>query len=60
MNDIDENHPDQRRDHHDTVGSFSGLKDILFQFVWEAVGLMILGFGIVYFLEKLSQKSAKA
>ena len=30
------------------------------QFVWEAVGLMILGFGIVYFLEKLSQKSAKA
>lgn len=29
-NDIDENHPDQRRDHHDTVGSFSGLKDILF------------------------------
>ena len=30
------------------------------QFVWEAVGLMILGFGIVYFLEKLSQKSTKA
>ena len=27
------------------------------QFVWEATGLMILGFGIVYFLEKLSEKS---
>lgn len=28
--------------------------------VWEAVALMILGFGIVYFLEKLSMKEAKA
>lgn len=26
------------------------------QFVWEAIGLMIVGFAIVYFLEKLSQK----
>lgn len=30
------------------------------QQVWEAVGLMILGFAIVYFLEKLSMKGAKA
>lgn len=30
------------------------------QLLWEAVGLMILGFAIVYFLEKLSMKGAKA
>lgn len=30
------------------------------QLVWEAVGLMILGFFLVYFLEKLSMKEAKA
>ena len=30
------------------------------QLVWEAVGLMIFGFAIVYFLEKLSMKGAKA
>lgn len=30
------------------------------QLLWEGVGLMILGFGIVYFLEKLSMKGAKA
>lgn len=29
------------------------------QLVWEAVGLMIFGFAIVYFLEKLSMKGAK-
>ena len=29
------------------------------QFVWEAIGLMIVGFAIVYFLEKLSQKGTK-
>lgn len=29
------------------------------QLVWEAVALMILGYAIVYFLEKLSVKSAK-
>ncbi|MCD8267182.1 MAG: DUF368 domain-containing protein [Parabacteroides sp.] len=30
------------------------------QLLWEAVGLMIAGFAIVYFLEKLSMKGAKA
>lgn len=30
------------------------------QLLWEAVGLMIFGFAIVYFLEKLSMKGAKA
>lgn len=30
------------------------------QLIWEAVGLMIFGFAIVYFLEKLSTKGAKA
>lgn len=30
------------------------------ELVWEAVGLMIIGFAIVYFLEKLSMKTAKA
>lgn len=30
------------------------------QLVWEAVGLMIIGFSIVYFLEKLSMKGSKA
>lgn len=29
------------------------------QLVWEAAGLMILGYAIVYFLEKLSMKTAK-
>ena len=29
------------------------------ELVWEAVGLMILGYAIVYFLEKLSMKTAK-
>ncbi|WP_099465373.1 MULTISPECIES: DUF368 domain-containing protein [Parabacteroides] len=29
------------------------------QLVWEAIGLMILGFALVYFLEKLSMKGAK-
>ena len=29
------------------------------QFIVEAVGLMILGFALVYFLEKLSMKTAK-
>ena len=29
------------------------------QFVWEAITLMIIGFGLVYFLEKLSMKEAK-
>ncbi len=28
------------------------------QFVWEAVALMILGYGIVYFLEKISKKKS--
>ncbi|SEF40006.1 DUF368 domain-containing protein [Parabacteroides chinchillae] len=30
------------------------------QLVWEAIGLMILGFALVYFLEKLSMKGTKA
>ena len=30
------------------------------QLLWEAIGLMIFGFAIVYFLEKLSMKGAKA
>ena len=30
------------------------------QLLWEAVGLMIFGFAILYFLEKLSMKGAKA
>ncbi|RHJ94880.1 DUF368 domain-containing protein [Parabacteroides bouchesdurhonensis] len=30
------------------------------QLVWEAVGLMIIGFAMVYFLEKLSMKGTKA
>lgn len=30
------------------------------ELIWEAVGLMIFGFAIVYFLEKLSMKEAKA
>lgn len=30
------------------------------ELIWEAVGLMIVGFAIVYFLEKLSMKGAKA
>ena len=29
------------------------------QLVWEAVGLMVLGYAIVYFLEKLSMKTSK-
>lgn len=29
------------------------------QLVWEAVALMILGYAIVYFLEKLSMKTAE-
>ena len=29
------------------------------QHVWEAAGLMILGYAIVYFLEKLSMKTSK-
>lgn len=29
------------------------------QFIWEAITLMIIGFGLVYFLEKLSMKEAK-
>lgn len=30
------------------------------ELIWEAVALMIVGFAIVYFLEKLSMKTAKA
>lgn len=30
-----------------------------YQYVWEAVGLMVFGFFLVYFLEKLSAKTAK-
>lgn len=30
------------------------------QLLWEAIGLMIVGFGIVYFLEKLSTKESVA
>ena len=29
------------------------------QLVWEAVGLIVLGYAIVYFLEKLSMKTSK-
>lgn len=29
------------------------------QLIWEALGLMILGYAIVYFLEKLSARTAK-
>ena len=30
------------------------------QFLWEAIGLMLVGFFLVYFLEKLSMKGNKA
>lgn len=30
------------------------------QLLWEAIGLMVVGFAIVYFLEKLSTKGSKA
>lgn len=47
-------------DSHGKIRPLVEINTLPDQLVWEAVGLMVLGFFLVYFLEKLSLKEAKA
>lgn len=47
-------------DSHGTIQPLVETNILPNQLVWEALGLMILGYAIVYFLEKLSMKGSKA